>query len=91
MFHMNPPFGPPGRGGGAAWVILADHFKITSWMPFLALPQLVIYVLPCLIPFLYAPSLGEKKKRKRGERGGKKKREKKGGELKWQFHILPII
>jgi hypothetical protein len=49
-------------------------------MPFLALPQLVIYVLPCLIPFLCAPSLGEKRKRKRGGRGGKKKREKKGGE-----------
>ena len=50
-------------------------------MPFLALTQLVIYVLPCLIPFLYAPSLGEKRKRK-GGKGGEKRKEKKRGEKK---------
>ena len=46
-------------------------------MPFLALLQMVVYVLPCLIPFLCASSLGEKRKRERGERGRKKKRGKR--------------
>ena len=46
-------------------------------MPFLALLQMVVYVLPCLIPFLCASALGEKRKRERGERGRKKKRGKR--------------
>jgi hypothetical protein len=50
-------------------------------MPFLALLQMVVYILPCLIPFPCASALGEKRKRKRKERGGKRK-EKKGGEEK---------
>jgi hypothetical protein len=48
-------------------------------MPFLALLQMVVYVLPCLIPFLCASALGEKRKRERGERGRKKKRGKRRG------------
>ena len=47
-------------------------------MPFLALPQMVVYIFLCLIPFQCASAPGEKRKRKRGERGGKKKRGKKG-------------
>ncbi len=51
-------------------------------MPFLALLQMVVYVLPCLIPFLCASALGEKRKRERGERGRKKKRGKRREEKK---------
>ena len=51
-------------------------------MPFLALPQMVVYVLPCLIPFQCASAPGEKRKRKRGERGRKRRGEKRGEEKK---------
>ena len=50
-------------------------------MPFLALPQMVVYILPCLIPFQCASAPGKKRKRKRGERGRKRER-KRGGEKK---------
>ena len=50
-------------------------------MPFLALLQMVVYVLPCLIPFPCASERGKKRKRKRRERG-RKGREKKGGKKK---------
>jgi hypothetical protein len=49
-------------------------------MPFLALFQMVLYVLPCLIPFPCASARGKKRKRKRRERGREKKRGKRGGE-----------
>jgi hypothetical protein len=62
-------------------------------MPFLALPQMVVYVLPCLITFPCASALGKKRKRERGERGRKKKRGKRGEEKKVYstFVVLPPI
>ena len=61
--------------------ILDGSFFFTIWMPFLALTQMVVYVLPCLIPFQCASAPGEKRKRKRGE-GEEKGGEKKGGKKK---------
>jgi hypothetical protein len=49
-------------------------------MPFLALFQMVLYVLPCLTPFPCASARGKKRKRKKRERGREKKRGKRGGE-----------
>ena len=46
-------------------------------MPFLALPQLVVYDLPYLIPFPCVPAPGEK-----GGKGGGKRKEKKEGKKK---------
>ena len=48
----------------------------------MALPQMVVNILPYLILFPCAFAHGEKRKRKRGERGGKKKRGKRGEEKK---------
>ena len=62
--------------------ILDGSFFFTIWMPFLALTQMVVYVLPCLIPFQCASAPGEKRKRKRGERGRKRRGEKRGEEKK---------